>query len=78
MHDLWTLPSVSKEREVARSDRMDRLRVPQVAKSPKCGDFEGAGWRDQTTTDTRTTVRTNRLLDPRMRMRTRGNTNTVQ
>ena len=45
MHDLddsWTLPSVSKEREVivfAKSDKTDGLRVPQVSRSPKVAIF---------------------------------------
>ena len=38
LHDSWTLPSASKEREaiiIAKSDGMEGLRVPQVARSPK-------------------------------------------
>ena len=42
VHDSWTLPSVSKEREVfifAKPDRTDGLRVPQVARSSKVAIF---------------------------------------
>ena len=42
LHDSWTLPSVSKEREAiifAKSARTAGLRVPQVARSPKVAIF---------------------------------------
>ena len=55
--DSWTLPSVSKEREViifAKSDRMDGLRVPQVARSPKVAIVRADNTATMTTTDIQT------------------------
>ena len=55
LHDSWTLPSISKEREViifAKSDGADGLRAPQVTRSPKVVIFVPTTTTTMTMTNT--------------------------